>query len=472
MKSESTKAAKQVTESRRLLGHFSALLAGEAASKALRFAAAVVFARVLTVDDYGLLNVSIAIAGIAVIATNLGLPDQAARDILVAQAGRIPWLAGRVVSARVLATGSVCVVAMTTTAVVHPQALPFAALTAAMAMAMSASADWLLRGLEQMRLLGGAVALGGAAVLCGSLIVAAVAPALLPALAAMAMGELILSVACWLAWGRGSSPALGLQGVTAILRRSWPLAISSLALYMYVANLDTIILAAARSTEEAGLYSAAYRVFLAANTVSFFAGYAFLPVLSTAVEQGRNPATTETLRRTLRYLLAYGSAAVGVALLVGGEILEVLFGEQFGSMGEELVVLAIALSWYVVGFPVGYALIARQRNMGLLVGALLAAILNLALNFALIPPYGPMGAAAATAGSFAIASLAWARLHPELLGWDIGTVGLLLAVSITGVGALTVPGLTVPAGLGLLVLAAWTAGQALADSRHRRQVQG
>jgi O-antigen/teichoic acid export membrane protein len=448
----------------RIRSHISFLVAGEAISKALRFGAAIVFARALSVSDYGLLNVGVAVAGIALIATTLGLPDQGARDVAVKR-DRVGWIAGRVLSARLAATGAVCVLGIAIVAVIDLDSTPFAAVTAALALCMAASADWLLRGLERMRQLATVTALGGAVVFGASLLIAAGASELLPALAVLVIGEATVAAGCWLAAGRKAAPRIGLTGVSEMLRRSWPLALSALALYLYVANLDTIILAASRSTDEAGLYSAAYRVFLAANTVSLFAAFAFLPVLATGLEQGRGPQVVSTLRGSLRYLLAYGTAATGAALLTAEPVLGSLFGSEFGEMADVLVVLSVALAWYVVGYPTGYTLIARERNTQLLAGAGLAAVLNLVLNLALIPPYGAMGAAAATAAAFAAASMAWARLHRELFGPLLPPLVGLSALSVAAVAALTVDPLRTPVAIGILALAAAISAAGLSRAR-------
>ena len=79
--------------------HFKFIFLGELGNKVFRFAAALVLARSLSTSAFGLFNVGIAIAGILLMATTIGLPELAARDIAIHR-DRASWIAGRVVPAQ------------------------------------------------------------------------------------------------------------------------------------------------------------------------------------------------------------------------------------------------------------------------------------------------------------------------------------------------------------------------------------
>src|SRR5690348_7834274 len=61
--------------------HFWNLFGGELASKVLRFAAVVILARFLSPSAFGVFSVGIAIAGVLVTASALGLPDLGSRAV-------------------------------------------------------------------------------------------------------------------------------------------------------------------------------------------------------------------------------------------------------------------------------------------------------------------------------------------------------------------------------------------------------
>jgi O-antigen/teichoic acid export membrane protein len=271
-------------------------------------------------------------------------------------------------------------------------------------------------------------------------------------LAAFVVAELAADAVYWLA-ARGEVRAPG-PGAAATLRplltRSWPVALSSIAIYSYVANLDTIILAASRSESEAGVYSAAYRIYLAANIVGIFAAYAAFPRLSRVSGLQRIETLIERLRPTLDLLVCYGVVTVGFAMLAGREALQLFFGDRFGTAGDTFTLLCLSTAWYCVGYPVGYNLIAAERNRRFLAGALTGAGLNLGIDLVLIPRVGMIGAGVATAISIVGATVVWlgvsgvlsrvARpvLAAALVSSGVAITSLLAEHSGRALGAITV----------------------------------
>jgi O-antigen/teichoic acid export membrane protein len=427
--------------------HLANLVSRDALNRLARFVVAVLLARSLTLEDYGLVNTGIAVAGIVVMATSLGLNELGARDIGARQldAERRSDLFGVVATTRlglVIATGVIAIVAV---ALISPPSLPPVLLVVAIALTMSSTAEWVLRGLERMKAFGNAMLAGGLIAMLGSAVVFVTTGTATAGLAVILLGEAATVWATW-RWA-GTAPRLRVDphGVYRLVRRSWPLGVSSLATYSYSANVDTVLLAAMRSAEEAGLYSAPYRVFLGLNAVSILAGYAFLPTLARAFESDDHEIAFANLRRGVRYLLLYGAVLLLGAQLVGAELLGLLFGDEFEQQGDVFVVLSLSIMWFSVGFPIGYGLIAKDQNRRFLAGAATGGLLNLALNLALIPPFGTIGAAFATAGAFVAACLVWvvaSRAPASEVSLDIGVMSLLSLLACAG---LTYEGIRIPA---------------------------
>lgn len=406
---------------------FVTLLTGEVVNKAARFAATVALARTLELDEFGIVNVGIAIAGITLVATSLGLPDLATRDVAVAHP-RLAQIARVVISARVAAVVLLggTLVGLLALAGVLP--VDVAIVAWLMSLSFALSADWALRGLERMPAVAISAAVGGIVVLLGALVVVPLAPTATVALAAFAVGEAAAAAYTWRSARITRSMRPTLEGARPMLRRSWPLAVSALVVYLYYANLDIVLLSILRTNEEAGLYSAPYRVFLAFNAIATFAAYATLPAVARAVTGGDPARARGLLVRVLPALAGLGIVMLGLVELSGGPLLRTLFGLPFGAMEDEFVVLFLSLPWYCVGFPLGYAFIGFDRNKAFLTGAGVACGANVALNLALIPSEGPMGAAIATAGALVAATVTWLALH-GLLRRTLPVLTLLAAVT-------------------------------------------
>ena len=431
-----------------------ALLSGEAINKLARFAAAVVLARSLTLAEFGVVNVAIAAAGFSLMVTNLGLPDVGARDVAVSPK-RSAEVAGRVLSGRVLALSALCVV-LGGALLVAAVAVEAVLLTAAMALGLTLSGDWLLRGLERMNSVALASAAGGVVVLAGSLTLVQAQPSPMVALAVFAAAEFVVSGFTWRAARIREIRRPSWLELSRAVRESWPVGLAALIVYSYYANLDTLILSIARSTAEAGLYSAPYRTFLAVNVVGTFAAYAYLPQIAKGVAAGRTKErdAEHGLHRGLPLLCAYGLFVLGGAELAGGTALAGLFGESFEEADDAFVMLCVAVPWYSVAFPMGYTLIARDANRRFLRGAAVAGALNLVLNLALIPPLGIEGAAIATAIALIAGSAVWMREHRALTDQGLGAIPFLLVFSsVTAIAAVAVPGAATAGGLATLLAA-------------------
>jgi len=311
------------------------------------------------------------------------------------------------------------------------------AIAVAMALALACSVEWLLRGLERMVAVATANAIGGAVVLAGTIVIVEAKPEPELALGVFVAGEAAVAVLCLRYAWLGRLPRPRLSGLRMRVRRSWPLGASALVVYSYYANLDTIILSVTRSAEEAGLYSAPYRLFLALNILGTFAAYALMPRIARAVEAGRDEdaAAMAGLRRALVPLAGYGLVVLGLVEVVGDDVLRALFGPAFAGQGVVFLVLCLTVPWYSIGFPVGYALVARSANHRFFLGAGVAGVLNIVLNVSLIPPFGPIGAAAATAVALIMGSAVWLQAHGMI---NARTAPLLTAVTLASLAGLLV----------------------------------
>lgn len=424
-------------------------IVGELANKLIRFVAAVILARDLSVSNYGLVNVGIAVSGVTVMVVTLGLADLGARDVAV-EPTAASWLAGRMLFVRLIGVLAVGFVLFLAALAGNGSLAPLVIATSLMSLGTASSSEWMLRGTERLGMLGIADFLGGTAVTIGCVLLALTHATSLLAMGVFALGEAVTAGVCWIATGRSSFPRFGARGLKSLLRRSWPIGLSSIAVYAYYANVDTIILAGTRSEREAGLYTAAYRLFLAANIAGLAAAYSQLPILSRAVARGEDSEASTSLRHIILLLACYGSAVVGIVDIGGRVILQTLYGSRFAGMAPVLVVLCLGVAWYAVGFPAGYTLIARGKSKGFLAGSATAACVNLTLNAVLIPIFGPIGAATATFGAFLAGALVWLHAHDMLDRAGLLIVASLTVVSVGGIAGLLVPQVRLPVGLATI----------------------
>jgi O-antigen/teichoic acid export membrane protein len=88
-----------------------------------------------------------------------------------------------------------------------------------------------------------------------------------------------------------------------------------------------------------------------------------------------------------------GVAAIGVALVAGGELLTVLYGEEYASQADVLVWLMVAQIFGLWGSILGCAITATRQFRRFTVPYLMTTVVATASSVFLIPTFGLLGAA-------------------------------------------------------------------------------
>ena len=177
-------------------------------------------------------------------------------------------------------------------------------------------------------------------------------------------------------------------------REGLPFLLASLSVIAYM-RLDQIMLAAILDTKSVGLYSAALRV-----SESFFAvATIFSVALFPTILKLRQRSTADfeaAMVQLFRGLFLIGLAITIVLNLFADQLVIGLFGAEFAEAAPILRLHA----WVMVPAFWGIAshrwLVSERLGRFELLRTVLGLGLNLALNFALIPGYGALGACVAT----------------------------------------------------------------------------
>jgi O-antigen/teichoic acid export membrane protein len=205
------------------------------------------------------------------------------------------------------------------------------------------------------------------------------------------------------------------------------------ALFLWATNFsDRFFLVSLTDTTEVGLYSVGVRI-ASAMVLLLTAFRMAWPAFAYSIEDDGEARRTYAF--VLSYLVAIASwAALGLAVLspwLVAWLAAPSFAESSRVVGP-LAFAAVALAGYVV-VVIGIGRTKRTRFNWVVTGA--GAAVNVALNLALIPRYGMMGAAVATIGAYVVmfAGIAWwsQRVYPVPYQWRrVATaVGAALALA-------------------------------------------
>jgi O-antigen/teichoic acid export membrane protein len=218
-----------------------------------------------------------------------------------------------------------------------------------------------------------------------------------------------------------------------LLRLALPVAIAAFLSLAY-ARIDQVLVFLLAGSRDAGLYGVAYRILDQIQFIPVALVTTLLPMLAAALDQDR-----ERLRRILEQAATFLSiaslGALAVTIAAAGPIVRLLFGAEFAAAAPALPVLMGAFVAICFGYLVGNMIIVlrlQRRNVGI---ALAALVLNVALNLALIPPYGFKAAAWVTLATEVVWLLLAGRLVLRELAIDLDLRRLprvILAAAVTG----------------------------------------
>jgi len=125
-------------------------------------------------------------------------------------------------------------------------------------------------------------------------------------------------------------------------------------------------------------------------------GLVLYPRLASLGEEAMHRLTAQTCRRTLMLTIP----VAGALALFGRYIITFLYTEAFAPAGAPLPWLAVGAVAMAIFVMITRDFTARSRQVVNTVSGLVALVVNVALNIYLIPRYGIVGAAFATAVAY------------------------------------------------------------------------
>lgn len=200
--------------------------------------------------------------------------------------------------------------------------------------------------------------------------------------------------------GRIGRWRMNLAWAKKLLGQSWPVILSSAAI-MIQGRIDQVMLGQMVNSSVVGQYSVAMRMIEV---------FAFIPVVicnSIAPEvtkwKAQGDITYYHGLTNLYRLMFLLFVAVAVPLwFVATPMVVFLFGGAYQAAGSLLALFGIRLMFANFGMVRGLFINNNELFLYALITSLLGAVMNIVLNYMLIPPYGAEGAIWATILSFAV----------------------------------------------------------------------
>jgi len=189
-----------------------------------------------------------------------------------------------------------------------------------------------------------------------------------------------------------------------IISYSYPLFLSSF-FTIFLNQTDILMLSYYLPADQIGIYSIANRLavlvfFLASSTFAIFS-----PAIARLLGKDQREDIESLLNKVTRLILI-GTIPIFLIITIFSKEALTIFGKEFTAGNTALLILASSFLFNsLIGFA-GQILGVMGRSKLILINSLGASILNIVLNYVLIPRYGIIGAAMATGFSIFAINLA------------------------------------------------------------------
>lgn len=197
-----------------------------------------------------------------------------------------------------------------------------------------------------------------------------------------------------------------------LLKDSWPLILSSIVVSVYM-RIDQVMIKELLDNEAVGQYAAAVRL----SEVWYFIPMVIASSLFPSIVNAKKHSKELYFRRLQKLydLMVWMAIAIAVPMtFLSDWIVEFLYGEQYNQAGSVLMLHIWAGVFVFIGVAFSQYLVAENLTKKSFYRTLMGAILNVFLNYLLIPKYGINGAAIATIFSQFIANYVYDFFDKDL----------------------------------------------------------
>jgi O-antigen/teichoic acid export membrane protein len=208
-----------------------------------------------------------------------------------------------------------------------------------------------------------------------------------------------------------------------MLKDSWPLILSGVAIMIYM-RIDQVMIGEMAGDKEVGIYSVAVQL---VEVWYFLPGIIVSSVFPSIVEAKSMGDTVfyERLQKLYNFLALMAYVVAIPVTFLAGWVVKILFGVPYAKAGPMLSLLIWSVLFTNLGVARSTFLTAMNWTRIYLMTVSLGCIINVGLNYLLIPRYGGMGAVIASCIAY------WFAAHGScFLYKPLNKTGLMLTKAI------------------------------------------
>ncbi|KAA9397856.1 flippase [Haloarcula sp. CBA1130] len=189
-----------------------------------------------------------------------------------------------------------------------------------------------------------------------------------------------------------------------VLKFSWPLSVES-GFVVLMSNIDVILIGVFLTTTSVGIYKAAQPIAMSMVIILTSFTFLYLPLASEMFDNRELKDLNEIYKICTKWIITFSIPITVIIVGYADTILSIIYKPSFSSGGTALSILTIGVFLRTFFGPNGAMIKAISKTIVDLYASAAALIVNLVLNFLLIPTFGMEGAAIATAIGFTVFNL-------------------------------------------------------------------
>ena len=199
--------------------------------------------------------------------------------------------------------------------------------------------------------------------------------------------------------------------VRELLVFSLPLMVATTSIFL-LHSIDTLMLGYYRSSRLVAVYNVSYPLAMSLATVLQSFGIFFLPLVSELDAADERTRIRSLYRVTTKWMYVTTFPVFLVFVAFPEDVIQMIFGSGYAGAGTVLIILSLGFFVRVVFGLNQETLMALGHTRHIMYANTIALLGNVALNITLIPAYGAVGAAIASALSFL-----YINLHLSVILW-------------------------------------------------------
>jgi len=179
---------------------------------------------------------------------------------------------------------------------------------------------------------------------------------------------------------------------------SWPLLLTNF-LVMIMLWTDTLMIGYFKNASDVGIYNAALPTANMLFVIPYAFSFLFIPILTDFYARKDWSSFKHTFHSTTRWVFIINILPLLVFLFLPDYTMHTLFGFNYTASIIPLMIVSVGYFINYLNINASHVLIVFKKTKLLSLDLLIAAILNITLNLFLIPKFGIIGAAIATSSS-------------------------------------------------------------------------